>query len=114
MNKFIATVVLQNGETEVVSYTRDTMAEAYSAATRFYDGNYQSITIEADQHTPAVCAKLNQRVVESNAVSQTYIAHRVHHGVVDSIRFAASDLGLRPIDVARELGLAQTFLQHRG
>jgi hypothetical protein len=104
MNKYIATVVLQNGETERVTYTRESMAEAYSAVHRFYDGKYQSLTMEelirpsmADMRTIAV-----------------YDRHRKHHGVMDSIRFTASDLGLRPIDVARELGLTRTFLQHRG
>jgi hypothetical protein len=48
-----------------------------------------------------------------NIIAQTYAYFRLNHGVLDSIRFTARDLGMKPIDVARQLGLVDYFLEHR-
>jgi len=46
-------------------------------------------------------------------IAETYQAHRVQHGVLDSIRFTARDLGMSSVQVARELDLTKYFLEHR-
>jgi hypothetical protein len=46
-------------------------------------------------------------------VQSVYDVYRLHHGVMDSIRFTASAYGVSAIDVARVLGLASYFISHR-
>ena len=45
--------------------------------------------------------------------SDIYAEFRKIHGVLDSIRFTARELGVAAIDVASELGLASYFMEHR-
>jgi hypothetical protein len=42
-----------------------------------------------------------------------YAGYRAKHGIMDSIRFTAKDMGVKPIDAARELGLADAFIAHK-
>jgi hypothetical protein len=46
-------------------------------------------------------------------VRSVYEVYRLHHGVMDSIRFTARDYSVSALDVARELGLASYFISHR-
>jgi len=42
-----------------------------------------------------------------------YNEFRKDHGILDSIRFTARELGMKPLNVANELGLVDYYLEHR-
>lgn len=47
------------------------------------------------------------------SIQEIYARHRVLHGILDSIRFTATDTGRTALDVSQSLGLADYYLEHR-